>query len=215
MSLRALHSAATGPAPRPTPDVILGSAHPLVGDLERLAVVARQSIAVGVLLVVSAGAAIGITAQAWAVALSSAVVLVTLFAVAAVVRGRERAHALQLIREGRERLPVAAVEHERWRLVDARTRSRLADSLDDMVQSVATPRRRDPRPVPPILHRRVVADVVQDLECIATLLRSQTALARGVALVEWLLTEGLSPLYGDDVAALREELRRVQFLLTV
>lgn len=215
MSLRPLHSAAAGPAPRPTAAAILGPAHPLVRDLERLAVVVRQSLAVGVVLAASLCAAIGTTARAWALAMSSAVVLLALAAAAAVLRGRQRADALQLVREGRERLPVAAVEHERRRLEDARTRLRLADSLEEMIRIVVTPPQRDPRPAVPIFHRSMVGEAVQDLQRTATLLRSPTAPARGVALAESLVTNGLSPLYGDDVAALREELRRVQYLLTV
>jgi hypothetical protein len=35
-----------------------------------------------------------------------------------------------------------------------------------------------------------------------------------VALAERLLTEGVSPLYGYDAIALRDELRRVRYLLT-
>jgi len=215
MSLRSLHSAVGGPPLRPTPAAVLGPAHPLVRDCERLAVVTRQSIAVGLVLAASAGVAVAATARAWALAVSSAVVLLALAAVAAVLRARERADALQLILEGRERLPVDAVEHERRRLVDVRTRSRLADSLEEMVRIARTPPRDEPRPAPPIFYRRVVREVAEDLERIAALLRAQSATARGVAFAEWLLTQGSSPLYGDDPAALREELRRLHYLLSL
>jgi hypothetical protein len=38
--------------------------------------------------------------------------------------------------------------------------------------------------------------------------------ARAVALVERMLCSALSPLYGNDAGVLREELRRLEFLLS-
>jgi hypothetical protein len=214
MRLRGPGPSSSGVMRRPAPVAVLGFEHPLVRDLDWHAVVARQSLAIGVILIGSAVAAVGGIGRAWALAISAAAVLLGLAAVAALLHGRERAHALQLILEGRERLPIVIVEQERRRLVDASTRRRLADSLDDIVRTAAAPRRRQPRPAPPIFHDRVVAEVADDLGRVAALLRSQPAGARGVALAEWLLTQGRSPLHGKDAAALREELRRVQFLLT-
>jgi hypothetical protein len=197
---------------RPAPAAILGLEHPLVRDLEWLAAVARQAVAVGLILVGSVGAAVAGNERAWALAIGSAAVLLSLAALAALLHGRERAHALQLILEGRERLPIVIVEDERRRLVDASTRRRLAKSLDDMVRIAAAPK-RGLRPAPPIFHDRVVTDVADDLGRIAALLRSESAAARGVAYTEWLLTHGVSVLYGKDASALREELRRLQYLL--
>jgi len=77
---------------------------------------------------------------------------------------------------------------------------------------------RRPAPVPasvrPLFDVRTVAAVVDDLQEIVALLRAGGTRARGVALAERLLTEGVSPLYGYDAIALRDELRRVRYLLT-
>jgi hypothetical protein len=49
---------------------------------------------------------------------------------------------------------------------------------------------------------------------VGSLLRAGPSTARGVALARSLLTDVTwSPLHGRDVAALRHELRRIQFLL--
>ena len=45
------------------------------------------------------------------------------------------------------------------------------------------------------------------------LLRTEGVSARGVARAERLVERAVSPLYGQDVGALREELRRVRDLL--
>jgi hypothetical protein len=53
-----------------------------------------------------------------------------------------------------------------------------------------------------------------DIRRLAALLRGETSSARAVALVEQLLTNGLSPLYGREAEVLREELHRLQYLLS-
>ena len=65
----------------------------------------------------------------------------------------------------------------------------------------------------PLYSRRVVAAVAPELEETAQALRRSDASVRGVALSERLLSGHDSPLYGDDADRLREELRRVRFLL--
>jgi hypothetical protein len=59
----------------------------------------------------------------------------------------------------------------------------------------------------------VVAAVTGELGEIARLLRSGEAAVRGVAMLERLLTDGASALYGEDVRTLREELHRIRFIL--
>jgi hypothetical protein len=77
---------------------------------------------------------------------------------------------------------------------------------------------RRPAPVPasvrPLFDVGTVAAVAEDLRAIVALLHAGVPQARGIALAERLLTEGVSPLYGYDALALRDELRRVRYLLT-
>jgi hypothetical protein len=72
---------------------------------------------------------------------------------------------------------------------------------------------RRPGPVRPLFNRRVVAEVAPELATIAALLRRDHTGEQGVAMIERLVVDGGSPLYRDDVEALREELHRVHYLL--
>jgi hypothetical protein len=142
---------------------------------------------------------------------SAAVVLLALGVAAALLRQRRRDDVLALIAAGREELPLVPVQRERRRLLDGRTRSRLAASLERLVQEA---RATSLRPVPLLFDRRVVGAVAGELLGLARLLRCEPSNARGVALVWWLISDGTgSPLYGSDLADLRRELGRIRFLL--
>ena len=58
----------------------------------------------------------------------------------------------------------------------------------------------------------VVRTVAGELRDVIGLLRAEEVSARGVARAERLVERAASPLYGQDVGALREELRRVRDL---
>ena len=60
----------------------------------------------------------------------------------------------------------------------------------------------------------VLHEVEPEVRRLAEQLRGEPSGARAVALVERLLTSGMSPLYGRDAEVLREELRRLQYLLS-
>lgn len=60
---------------------------------------------------------------------------------------------------------------------------------------------------------RIVAQVADELRELGAVLRAGGVSARGVASLERLVSHATSPLYGRDVAALRDELRRAQELL--
>ena len=60
---------------------------------------------------------------------------------------------------------------------------------------------------------RVVRLVAGELRDVIGLLRTEGVSARGVARAERLVERAVSPLYGQDVGALREELCRVRDLL--
>ena len=119
---------------------------------------------------------------------------------------------LDLIVDGREALPLRSVARERRRLLDRRHRVLLARALDALREEAAIPLVRRSSPLP-LYSRRVVAAVAPELEETAQALRRSDASVRGVALSERLLSGHDSPLYGDDADRLREELRRVRFLL--
>jgi hypothetical protein len=118
---------------RPRPAIaVLGSGHPLARAAEALNGVVRQWLAVAAILV---GAIIDlIVGRAWAATLaaSATVVLLGLTAIATACRLSQRDRALALILEGRGSLPVAAVQRQRRRLLDPRTRTTLARNLAAM-----------------------------------------------------------------------------------
>jgi hypothetical protein len=124
----------------------------------------------------------------------------------------ERDVVLDLIVDGRGDLPLRSVARERRRLLDRRHRVRLARALDALRDEAATSLVRGSSRLP-LYDRRVVAAVVPELRPAAQALRRGDASVRGVALSERLLSGHDSPLYGGDADRLREELRRIRFLL--
>jgi hypothetical protein len=190
---------------------LLGAAHPMVRITGAIAVVERQAFALAIVLVASVAAAAD-GSVAMAVAVSAAVVLVVLVAIVATLLDQRRRLAVDLIAEGRGGLPLRAVEREHHRLADVRTRVRLAKSFERVIEVALASRRLAPDPLP-MVRPWVAAAVGAELSCVAALLRGTSPGLRGVASAQRLLTDGGSPLYGRDVAALREELGRVRFLL--
>ena len=204
---------AGGAAPR-SASAVLGSDHPLACATEALDSVVRQSLAVAAVLV---GSSIDLMAgRAWAATLaaSATVVLVGLTAIAAACKQTQRDRALALILEGRENVPVAAVQHQRRRLLDSRTRTTLARNLAAVIDQASTRRGLQACRIVPLFDRTVIRTVADDLRAVIRLLGSDHAPVRGIALVEHLLTDAFSPLYGTQVEPLREELHRIGHLLT-
>jgi hypothetical protein len=198
----------------PSPGDLLGSEHPFTRANDALAVFRRQAVAVGLLLLASLCGLIFGIGRAVPFAIASAIVVLVLGALAGEQWDRRRFAARQLVLDGRESLPLAPVQRERRRLLEARTRHYVARSFERVLQHVT----RRPAPIPPsvrpLFDVGTVASVTEDLREIVRLLHGGVAHARGVALAERLLTEGVSPLYGYDAVALRDELRRVRYLLT-
>ncbi len=198
----------------PSPRDLLGSEHPFTRANDALAVFRRQAGAVGLLLLGSIVALIFGAGQAVSFVIGAAIVALVLAALAGEQWDRRRFAARQLVLDGRESLPLAPVQRERRRLLEARTRHYVARSFERVLQHVT----RRPAPIPasvrPLFDVGTVSSVTEDLREIVRLLHTGVAQARGVALAERLLTEGVSPLYGYDAIALRDELRRVRYLLT-
>jgi hypothetical protein len=140
-------------------------------------------------------------------------VLVGISAIAAGRAQDRRDCAVDLIIEGQGALPIKIVQRQRRRLVRNRTRRTLARTLQSMTEQ--TLRRHTPAAFSPrvSLHRPLIIAVQDELRTVSKLLRSRRAGVRGVAFCERLLTDGDSPLYGRDLAALRARLRRGRMLL--
>jgi hypothetical protein len=197
-----------------SPRDVLGPDHPLTRAAESLKAVTHQAGVVSLLLIGSVATWLFGVPQAIALVIGCAVVLPVLGFAAGELWDRRRHAARQLVLDGRESLPLPAIQRERRRLMEARTRRYVARSFERVLQHVT----RRPAPVPPsvrpLFDVKVVATVAEDLREIVRLLHAGVPRARGIALAERLLTEGVSPLYGYDAIALRDELRRVRYLLT-
>jgi hypothetical protein len=190
--------------------VYLGAGHPLTRVAERRATTLEQALAVTIVLCLSLAALVFGASWATSIIISAIVVQFSLAFRAALLTLEARAHSLDLIIAGRSQVPLAPVARQRGRLLDRDHRYQLARSLAQM-RSIAM---HPPQAVAaPIFRIAVVAAVTDELAKAAELLLRPGADVRGVALVESLLSDGTSALYGDNVDALRAELRRVHFAL--
>lgn len=190
--------------------VILGADHPLTRAIDAVQRTRRQlvpvfAVVVGSLIDLSEGAG-----WAGAVVLSAATVLFGLAIALAAFEQRKRDRALDVIAEGRESVPIAAVQRSRQRLSAPNTQRQIARTVEGMVEQSLHPPNPCSRNARPLFDVSVVSSVVEDLRTISEILRTEHASVRGVALAELLLGDGTSALYGDQPDLLREELGRVQ-----
>ena len=139
--------------------------------------------------------------------------MLTLAVLLAVHLQAQRDAAIDLVIERRERLNIVAVEHQRQRLLSKRTRHALASRFEDVLKQ-ASEGRKFGLLAPPLFEPRIVRAVATELGDLIESLLSDGVSARGVAQAERLIARAVSPLYGQDEDALREELRRVLELLT-
>jgi hypothetical protein len=135
----------------------LGRDHPLVQAMETLHTAIRQWCVV-VAVVIGGGIAF-LEGHKWAVplTLAGAAVLVLVSMIVIAARGRTRDRAIDLILDGRDDLPIAAVQRERRRFESARTRQALARRFEDMLELIAHPHRARTWATRPLYHLRVVA----------------------------------------------------------
>jgi hypothetical protein len=97
-------------------------------------------------------------------------------------------------------------------LTSARMRESLADSLDNLVCAA----QGQPRRWSALGRRAAVQANVSELDALATLLVSGTPLyARGLALLNELLTDGVGPAYRGDATTLSRALSDARIALTV
>jgi hypothetical protein len=118
---------------------------------------------------------------------------------------------LDLVIESRRGVHIRVLERERGRVAERRHRATLARSITGLVEAARRPPTR-PRAVP-MFNVRVVGSVAPELCAIAERLLAAAPAVQGVALMEQLLRNGVSPLYGSEVEPLRRELGRARFLL--
>lgn len=188
------------------------SNHPFARAAEAVGYTFRQCVYVAAVLVGSVIALI--EGRPWATSLagSAGAVLLTLAVLLAAHLQAQRDCAIELVLEGRESLRVAAVERQRQRLLSQRTRYALASRLGDLLEQ-ASAGRRFRLIAPPLFEPTIVRTVANELGDVIESLRSEGISACGVARAERLVERAVSPLYGQDAEALREELRRVHELL--
>ncbi len=137
-----------------------------------------------------------------------------LAALVAVSWSNRRQRAVELIIAGNEDLPLRELEPVRQRLRDPRRRALLATSLERYLR-YGERWAVTPVYMRPVGNARLLVPLESDVRDIARLLRADAVPhVRGVALVEWLLSDGVtSPLFRADGDALRRELGRIRFAL--
>jgi hypothetical protein len=189
----------------------LGAAHPLVALLASLQTSLEQMWVVAAVAMI--GSAILLDERRSPLALLIGAGAAEIIPIARWMARRVdvREVCLDLIIGGRGGVQVRVVERERCRLAEPRHRATLARSITDLVEAVQRPPSR-PR-ARPVFSVRVVRSVTPELRAIAERLVATAPAVQGVALIEQLLRNGVSPLYGSEVEPLRRELGRARFLL--
>ena len=193
-------------------EALLGAGHPLVavlyacGDtVEGIAAVAAVQLGALALWWVNASYGRALT-------LGAGVVQVALGLRWASLRVQRREQCLELVIAGREHLPLAAVASECRRLGSPRRQAQLAMCLENLAD-IATRKPCRGERQRPIQSRRLLTATEPQLRGVVARLRAGGGELRGVALLDRLITSGASPVYGERVGPLREELARASYLL--
>ena len=213
MNRPSLHGLREGRVPAVRHGAGLRSDHPLLRATEAVRYTGRQWVDVAAIL---AGSVIArIEGREWAgpLAFSAASVLLILTVLVAAYKQRERDCAIELVLEGHERVPIVAVQRQRRRLLSEQTRNGLAGNLEDLIRQSGSRSTLQKRVTPLPFEPTVVRLAADDLGDLIALLRTESVSARGVARAERLVERAVSPLYGQDVGALCEELCRVRDLM--
>lgn len=191
---------------------LLGSSHPLVRATRRFEIVCLQLLS-GLAFV--AAIVLFTNGSARRAELPAAIVVcVILTGLATAFWSSRRQCALDVIIAGDEDLPLDELEPVRRRLHDSRRRAQLASSLERCLHSAERWHQISPQ-FRPVANVRLLLPLRDDVREIQRLLCADgLPRVRGVALCEWLLTDGAtSPLYRSDGDAVRRELGRIRFAL--
>lgn len=204
-----LHHSPAGPNPAVA---LLGERHPLVKAIRRLDLAVRQLLVAVAILIGAGGALATGSTAAPALAVGAAVAALLLAIRVGVLLESRHACVLALIRNGHGGLPIPLVEHAGAELIRPRHRQRMTKSIEALLdpriqrfEPVTNPRQ--------FLRGDLAGPVRRELEAIARLLAEPDVDVQGVALLERLLFDGMSSLYGDNARLLRDDLRRIRFLL--
>jgi hypothetical protein len=191
---------------------ILGTDHPLVDLLRATRTTVDQAVAIAATQ--AAGVGLLLTDHPWGLELLIAGTVAQLALGLRLLVQIETRHDVcrDLIIEEHAAHGVLVLERERHRLLAADRRQRLAQSFEELAATAARPLPRVPASRP-YFNVRIVRPVAGELREVGSLLRSDTASVRGVALAERLLTFPGSPLWGTEAIALTEELARIKYLL--
>jgi hypothetical protein len=192
---------------------VLGPEHPLTRADATLHRAIRQARPVVAVLVGSIIAAARGARWAPATAVGALVVLLGLALIIVALARQRRGRAIALVLDGRESLPIAEIQRQRRRLLAARTRIVLATTLEKLITEPAHEPRFPVRSARAPVDATMIAAVTPEIREVGRLLQDERATARPVALVERLVTDGGSPLYGHQTNELRETLHRLRHLL--
>lgn len=191
----------------------LGDREPLVGLLERYAsALAQLTVA---LTITTASAFVFIAGHAVALPVLIGGCSAALgFGVHTLVCAMDRHdRVLELIVADRSGVPIHVMRRELARLREPAHRTSIAQAYD-AIGAPPDPGGRVPHRACVVVVPSVVAQVRPELQSVASLLRGERPPLRGVAAAERLLCAGESSLFGRDVEVLRQDLRRVAYLLT-
>jgi hypothetical protein len=189
----------------------LGLTHPLVGVLASMQTSVEQLWAVAAVALTGSAMLLGAARSTLALLIGAGAAEILLLARWVTRRVAVRDVCLDLIIEGLGDSDIRVLERERCRLAAPRHRATLARFITHLLQAATRPPARSR--VRPMFSIRVVRSVEPELRAIVERLLAPAPAARGVALIERLLHDGTSPLYGSEVEPLRRELGRARFLL--
>jgi hypothetical protein len=192
---------------------VLGRDHRLARAVSYQHTLALQSAVAG-LAVLAGGAGLVLDLGVATLVVVAGAVVAVLFVLAwALTRRVTRERAQDLIAAGDDSVVVSVLARERRRLTSRKERERLARSLEGLYRDALRwheilPRFRPPHGVVQLRHTG------PELEGLTRALRRDRVRVQGVALTARFLSNGYeSPLYGNELEPLREELNRIRYLV--
>lgn len=192
---------------------VLGRSHGLTRAVSDQHTLATQTV-VAVLAVAAGALGVFLHFHIAVLVLGAGVVVGAAFVLAWVVaRKIARERAQDLIATGDDGVVLSVLARERRRLASRKERERLARSIEALHRDALRWHGILPqfRPLQGVTQLRYVGE---EVEALASALRRERVRVQGVALTTRLLTDGYgSPLYADELGPLREELKRIRYLL--
>ncbi len=194
-------------------EALLGRSHRLTRALSNVHTIALQAI-VATLSVVAGAVALGTHLRHGGLVFGVAAAVALAFVIAWFAADRvARERAEDLIAAGNDSAALPVIANARRRLASRKERETLAHSLEVLHRDALRwyeilPQFRPPHGVQQLRH------VGSEVEALTTALRRDHVRVQGVALTARFLSDGFaSPLYGNELGPLREELNRIRYLL--